>query len=81
MKASEHIQLAIHAVARGTSAWKPHLMRTLESLVPVAELHEEENPNITPPQTTAMGHKPKGKVVTGNATQTDAALAVLECSD
>ena len=34
-----------------------------------------------PPRTTALGHKPKGRVVEGTHTQTDEALEALECSD
>ena len=88
MRASEKLMEALAQIALSPSPWREGLLESLGHCIAAARLHEECVGPISngtappkPPRTTALGHKPRGIVVTGNATHTDAALEALECAD
>ena len=82
MQASELIGQAVTIIARGSSPYRDELLTQLQHLVYASVMHERclQSKSI-PPKTTALGHRPSQKTVSGHSVATDQALELLDCSD
>ena len=55
--------------------------KTLRQYLRSLGLEAPSEPYVTPPATTALGHRPTGPVVEARSVATDAALAALDAGD